>query len=467
MIFDPEGVLWLGTSGGMKRWDGKALDVFVRSDGLVSQDPMANGISADPDGGIWQGFSNGISYFQPRAYRGAPAPPASRIIEVKDARQERSPSEETPRIPYRDRTVTFHFSALSFQNESRIIHEVRLVGLEEDWRETEVNEARYPALPDGKYRFEVRSRFPEGLPGPVVGFSFRIQPPWWGTWWFRTLSALAAGSLVVLGFRRRTAQLHRRNAALEAMVAHRTEALEASKLDLERANQALEEASLVDPLTGLHNRRFLDLSLPSDALQAQRAFRELVDHGQDPLVPKEDILLFLMDIDHFKTVNDMHGHLAGDQVLIQLAGILRSKTRATDSLVRWGGEEFLLVARRTRRYGAPGIAAGLLEAIRNHTFHLPGGEELHKTCSIGYAALPIHPLHPELGDWQQVLKMADQCLYAAKNTGRDRAVGVTMPAWTDIKLLEGLKTWDLAWALEKGLMEAASSEPGFVWPREL
>ena len=189
-----------------------------------------------------------------------------------------------------------------------------------------------------------------------------------------------------------------------------------------------------------------------------------MDAGQDPLVPKEDIILFLMDIDHFKTVNDTHGHLAGDLVLKELSTILRTTTRATDSLVRWGGEEFLLVARRTRRSGAPGIANNLLEAIRRHTFQLPEGVEFQKTWSIGFSALPICPRNPELGDWQQALKMADQCLYAAKNTGRNRWVGALMAPDADTRPLLDLKTWDVGWAHSKGLMEVSCSEPGFVWP---
>jgi len=463
IIFEPTGVLWMGTGGGMKRWDGQHLDVFNRGDGLSSLDPSPNSITYDVDGGIWQGFSNGLSYFQPRAWRGSPRPPTARIQEITDGRRAHDLGESVPRIPYADHTLTFHFSALSFLNEARVLHEVRLVGLENEWRSTPINEARYPALPAGAYRFEVRSRFQEGQPGQADGFSFRILPPWWGTWWFRLATLLAAAGAVFLGFRRRTAQLHRRNADLEAMVAHRTEALEASKAQLETANKALEEATLVDPLTGLHNRRFLDLSLPTDTLQAQRAFRELVNAGQDPLEPKEDILLFLMDIDHFKTVNDSFGHQAGDLVLKQLSRVLQSTTRASDSLVRWGGEEFLLVARRTRRSGAPAIARNLLDAMRSQTFSLPGGVELRKTWSVGFTALPLHPRHPELGDWQQAIKIADQCLYAAKNSGRDRFVGALMDPEADPSALADLKNWDVSWALERGLMTLISSEPGFTW----
>jgi diguanylate cyclase (GGDEF)-like protein len=464
MVFEPTGALWLGTGAGMKHWDGKVLESFGRGDGLGSQDPSANGITRDWSGGIWLGSSNGVSYFQPRAYRGPAAPPAARILEIRDAHGERDPLASRTEVPYRDHTLTFHFSALSFLNEPQIVHEVRLVGLENEWRETRLNEARYAALPAGTYRFEVRSRRSDGPPGPAASFGFRILPPWWDTWWFRMLTLLGAASAILAFLRHRTAQLSRRNAQLEAMVAHRTEALEASKLELEKVNKALEEATLVDPLTGLHNRRYLDLSLPKDALQAQRAFRERLDAGTDPLEPKEDILLFLMDIDHFKTVNDTHGHLAGDLVLKQLATILRGCTRASDSLVRWGGEEFLLVARRTRRSDAPGIAHGLLEAIRHHTFQLPEGVAFHKSWSLGFCALPIHPHCPEIGDWQQALKVADQCLYAAKESGRDRWVGALMPPDTDPAPLAGLKTWDVGWALKRGLMIAASSDPGFHWP---
>ena len=461
---EPGGVLWLGTGGGMKRWDGRTLETFGRGEGLGSQDPSANGIARDQDGGIWLGTSNGVSYFQPRAYQGPPAAPVARILEIRDARSGLDPLAAGTRVPYRDHTLTFQFSALSFLNEARIVHEVRLVGLENEWRETRINEARYAALSAGNYRFEVRSRFGEDAPGPVTGFAFRILPPWWGTLWFRLLTLLGAAGSILAFLRHRTAQLSRRNAQLEGMVAHRTEALEASKLELEKVNRALEEATLVDPLTGLHNRRYLDLSLPTDALQAQRAFRELVDAGADPLEPKEDIVLFLMDIDHFKAVNDTHGHLAGDLVLKQLAVILQDCTRATDSLVRWGGEEFLLVAKRTRRSRAPRIAQSLLEAIRNHTFQLPEGVAFHKSWSLGFSALPIHPRNPEIGDWQQALKMADQCLYAAKNTGRDRWVGALMPPDADPAPLAGLKTWDVGWALKQGLMVASSSDPDFQWP---
>jgi ligand-binding sensor domain-containing protein len=190
MAFDVSNVLWLGTGAGMKRWDGSRLETFGKGEGLPGMDPSANGIFPDTDGGIWQGFSNGVGHYNPRAFRGSPGPPSATILAGEDATHPLllDPALPRPRIPYRDRTVTFQFSTLSFLNESRVVHQVRLVGLEDEWRETRINEARYPALPAGSYSFEVRSRFVDGAPGPIAKVSFQILPPWWGTWWFWTLA---------------------------------------------------------------------------------------------------------------------------------------------------------------------------------------------------------------------------------------------------------------------------------------
>jgi streptogramin lyase len=250
MTFDTGAAFWLGTSGGMKRWDGRNLEVFGRGEGLISQDPSANGIARDVDGSVWQGFSSGIAHYQPRAFTGVPEPPRARILEIQDGRGPVAAGGAAPRIPYKHHTLSFQFGTLSFLNEARIVHEVRLVGLENEWRESLSSEARYPALPAGTYTFEVRSRFNDGQPGPVSSFRFEILAPWWARWWSQSLAVLAAAGAILLGFRRRTAQLSRRNAHLETLVANRTEALNASKLDLERANRALEEAPGSRPALG-------------------------------------------------------------------------------------------------------------------------------------------------------------------------------------------------------------------------
>jgi diguanylate cyclase (GGDEF)-like protein len=155
--------------------------------------------------------------------------------------------------------------------------------------------------------------------------------------------------------------------------------------------------------------------------------------------------------------------LAGDAVLSQLAQTLKSATRATDSLIRWGGEEFLLVARRARRSGAAKIADNLLAAIRAEKFLLPNGEMIHITCSIGLVPFPLHPQYPDLGSWRIALDVADQCLYAAKRGGRDKWVGAYVRADADPEPFTHLDAWDVAWAMEHQLVYAKSSNPDFQW----
>ena len=99
----------------------------------------------------------------------------------------------------------------------------------------------------------------------------------------------------------------------------------------------------------------------------------------------------MVDLDHFKDVNDRHGHAAGDAVLVQMQERLREVFRESDYLVRWGGEEFLVLARATRRDEARVVAERIRRAVADREFLLPDGERLRKTCSIGFACFPFVP----------------------------------------------------------------------------
>lgn len=279
---------------------------------------------------------------------------------------------------------------------------------------------------------------------------------WWLTW-FLFLAALVGLGFSVFWLQWRIRRLFDRNNVLERQIDENAKALEAT-------NRALQEASLVDPLTGLHNRRFLEHALGTDAQQARRAYQEMRADGRDPAEGKEDILLYLMDLDYFKQVNDTWGQAAGDAVLCQLGQALKGITRKTDFRVRWVGGTFLVVARRARRSGAPTVARNLLAAVRDLTFQLPGGDQIRKRISIGFTALPLLPLGPELGTWEQGVAIAEQCLAAAKRSGRDRYVGAIFKADASPEPLRDLEAWDLAWARTHGLVDVVCSEPGFVWP---
>jgi diguanylate cyclase (GGDEF)-like protein len=207
-------------------------------------------------------------------------------------------------------------------------------------------------------------------------------------------------------------ELEAANRDLELRVAERT-------AELETALRALEDMSLTDPLTGLRNRRFLLQHLEKDAALSMRQMR-------DPAAAREatDTVMFMVDLDHFKHVNDTYGHQAGDAVLIQIKERLLRVFRESDYLVRWGGEEFLIVARATQRSHSARVAERVRTAIADEDFVLPDGTRLAKTCSIGFACHPFISANPLALSWQEVVAMIDMALYAAKRAGRNAWVGL-------------------------------------------
>ena len=190
----------------------------------------------------------------------------------------------------------------------------------------------------------------------------------------------------------------------------------------ERARQA-EELSLTDPLTGLRNRRFLDQVIGMDVATSLRHHRDAAIVGLP--ATDADLVFLLLDIDHFKAVNDEFGHGVGDHVLSEIANVLRKIGRESDVVLRWGGEEFLIVARFTDRRLANATAERVRQAIEAHPLRLPNGGTVSVTCSIGFAAFPFEPARCEAMSWEQVLTLADLATYDAKRNGRNRWVGYT------------------------------------------
>lgn len=162
-------------------------------------------------------------------------------------------------------------------------------------------------------------------------------------------------------------------------------------------------AAVIDPLTGLYNRRY---ALPHLDRIADRATRT----GRDYAV-------LLADIDHFKAVNDTHGHGAGDAILTALAARLRDSLGPSDLLARFGGEEFLIALPDRNRASALEVAEGMVRRIRERPFALPGGGSLQVTISVGLA-LSGHPQRAP----EPLVHSADLALYAAKDKGRNTVV---------------------------------------------
>jgi diguanylate cyclase (GGDEF)-like protein len=136
----------------------------------------------------------------------------------------------------------------------------------------------------------------------------------------------------------------------------------------------------------------------------------------------------LIDADNFKEVNDRYGHDVGDAVLMEMARRLSSSIRHSDVLVRWGGEEFLVVSRYTDRKEAELLAQRVLSAVADGPFSLGDSRgAIHRTCSLGWAAFPWFLENTRAVSYEEVLTLADRGLHQAKQMGKNRAVGM-LPA---------------------------------------
>jgi len=192
--------------------------------------------------------------------------------------------------------------------------------------------------------------------------------------------------------------------------------------ELKLTNNVLHEASLTDPLTGLRNRRYFSATIEGDVHHALRSYADNRDQRT------RDLVFYLIDADNFKEVNDRYGHDVGDRVLVEMSRRISSAIRHSDVLVRWGGEEFLILSRYTDRREARTLSARVLAAVSDTPFALTNpNETICRTCSIGWAAFPWLSKHPEIVNYETVLNFADRALGEAKRAGKNRAVGL-LPA---------------------------------------
>jgi diguanylate cyclase (GGDEF)-like protein len=176
--------------------------------------------------------------------------------------------------------------------------------------------------------------------------------------------------------------------------------------ELKKKNQQLEEVllqmetlAMTDQLTGLFNRRYFISVI-------EKEFSRTIRY-------KHPISCLMIDIDHFKRINDEYGHHAGDQVLIEISQVMTNCLRKSDTMARWGGEEFIMLLPETTKENAAQVASRILTSVSTYKFStLPG----QVTVSLGLAGMP----EPEIDTSEKFIAAADRALYEAKNKGRNR-----------------------------------------------
>ena len=208
---------------------------------------------------------------------------------------------------------------------------------------------------------------------------------------------------------------------LEQRVQERTRELSERQQELERVNNELAQASITDSLTGLANRRFLTEYIEKEVALLHRRYQRLSEGTMT--TDLLDLAFVMIDIDNFKVVNDTAGHAAGDAVLRQFRDLLSSVARTSDIIVRWGGDEFLIVARDLSDEGQAELAERIRSHAEQHVFEVGEGRVIRTTCSVGFARYPFFKEQLDALTWEQVVSLADRGLYVAKASGRNAWVG--------------------------------------------
>ena len=415
---DATGALWIGTGTGADVYatDWTRSAHYGKPAGMVSEDLDQNAFYAEADGTVWLGSSRGLIRFQAGTTPAPEPPPPVVIIEAR-AGERTLDLGRLSLLGASERNFSVSWAGLTFIEPRRVRYKHRMVGLVDQYTETELTEARFPALPTGTYTFEVLCISASGKVSRTPAIvRLEVHAAWWETWWARAFWVLlaAAAVIAVVGWRTRHLEAERRR--LEEAVAARS-------AELAAANRELREASFTDALTGARNRRFFSTVIEDDVNRTLRVHSTPAQNR-----PRNcDLIFYIVDIDHFKEVNDEFGHDRGDGVLAEVARRLTQVVRDSDRLIRWGGEEFLLISRDADRSRGDVLAGRVMQSVGSEPFDLGNGRKVRRTCSVGWAPFPWYPDSTRTFAFTEVLKLADRAMYLAKQSGRNRSVGV-LPA---------------------------------------
>lgn len=397
------GTVWISTKRGLAVMDlaTESFKLLGEKANITSLLLETRALESTSNGEIWLGTAAGLYNFNPDDLQQHKFNAPMVISKVKAGTQQwfnPATSEQTPlelKLPTKE--IHIYFSFLEYYFTESHQYQYRLSGANPDleWHYIgHKNHMIFNHLPAGQYSFEVRNSL-EPTEMATARLHFVIPTPWWQDkrlWLFSCLiGSLALWQL----WQSRVRNLHQQNTRLNQLVQQRTEALE-------QANAALLQQARTDFLTKLPNR--LAFSEQFDLLQRQ-AIRQ-----------DSPFTLVLLDIDHFKSINDSYGHDAGDEVLSKVAQTLSQRLRQRDVLARWGGEEFILLLPETASEGALVVCEELRQSLMQLQIEYHQ-HQIRVTATLGLAQLD--DLHLELPRWQSA---ADIALYQGKKTGRNKVV---------------------------------------------
>ena len=400
LLMDSSGRVWVSTDDGVGVIDPAtyALRVLHPADGAAISTYWVNSGAVGPTGELFFGGLGGLTVIRPErlTQRVYSAPIVVTDVEVggRPAALSDSKGRKQLAVPSEAGGFAVEFSLLDFTAPERNRYAYWLEGYDKTWREVDTTHrsASYTNLSPGHYKLHMKAASRDGAwTEHPLEVEVEIMPAWYQTWWFDLLkilgAVLAVGAVVAV----RVRYVQQRSAELETLVEQRTH-------ELTLLQHQLEELAYSDALTSLPNRRMF-----GDWCRQMIATCERQDGG---------FALLLIDLDHFKQVNDTLGHDAGDALLVETARRLRTIARKSDVVSRLGGDEFAILLADTGVASAVDIACKrILEAFDTPVQH--EGHEMRTSPSIGVALFPVDGTTQD-----ELYKSADLALYAAKRSGR-------------------------------------------------
>lgn len=325
-------------------------------------------------------------------------------------------------IGYQDYLIGFDFAASDNASPESLQFKYRLEGLDEEWINARGSRtAIYTNLSAGKYRFHVITINGDGSSNDEgTSIDLIVKPaPWASPFAYVVYTGIATIIMMLL----RQLYLQRRDAEriyrdkLEKEVSERTD-------ELQSLNKKLLSASITDQLTGLHNRRYLNEVMPGKAKEIFRRFISAVEQKSATETDGPRLFFIMFDLDGFKAINDTFGHDAGDKVIEEVGTRLQKVCRQEDTIIRWGGDEYMIVGNMSKAREAAALAERVRTAIEQRGFYIDSKDPIVLTSSIGFSQYPFSSDVPSALSWEQVHSLADLALYKSKQAGRNTWTGI-------------------------------------------
>lgn len=312
-------------------------------------------------------------------------------------------------LPATQRDLSFEFAAPSFQDPRSVQVRYRLIGYDKGWRELDdprLRRVNYTNLPPRDYTFEVMAANNAGVWNPnPARLNFSIRPYFHETHLFDALITILIATIVYAGYRQQRHAHEIQRAALERTVAERTQQLHVS-------NARLENASQIDPATGLRNRRYLANQLPADLSFYDRQQQVDGQFGQT-------LLFVLVRLRRAGARASAEQLPISDRVVQQFAQVLGSLVRAGDYLVRWDTQDLLMLLRPMQDRPLEGVGERIVAAARGHAFDVGTNDHLALGCAVGIAELPLARDALRRVGWEQAIDLARAAMLWAERSEHD------------------------------------------------